>query len=331
MSVEIIAEAAQGYLGDPPAKTRLLVDCAAAAQADIVKFQLVYADEICTADHQHFDLFRQLEMPDADWRMVAERARSRDIGLFLDVFGDRSLDLACRIGADGVKLHSTDLLNVALMRHVAASPVRRVVLSAGGTFDGELSAAVGILREKRLVLMHGFQGYPTRADENQLARLERLRRAYPQCEIGFADHVSEDEPERLWLSAVAIGAGATVIEKHITPARALKEEDHESALNVDDFRAFAAAMRLASAALGTMSNEEDFGMTQAEVAYRHKMKKQVVAASDLEPGATLSAAQLMLRRTSAEGEICRDLAAVEGRRLRRAVSKGQAIRPEDLA
>jgi N,N'-diacetyllegionaminate synthase len=331
MSIEIIAEAAQGYLGDPPAKTRVLVDGAAAAQADIVKFQLVYADEICTPDHQHFDLFRQLEMPDAEWQAVAERARSRHIGFFLDVFGDRSLDLACRIGADGVKLHSTDLLNTALIRRVAASPVPRVVLSAGGTYEAELSNAIGIVKGKRVVLMHGFQGYPTRAGENQLARIERLRRAHPSCEIGFADHVPEDEPERLWLSAVAVGAGATIIEKHITTARALKEEDHESALNVDDFRAFAAAMRLASDALGAATSAEDFGMTPAEVAYRYKMKKQVVAAMDLASGATLGAAQLVLKRTSAEGEICRDLAEVEGRRLRRAVSKGQAIRPEDLA
>ncbi len=62
MSVEIIAEAAQGYEGNVT-QARLLARAAARAGADAVKFQLVYADELATPDYQYYDLFRNLEMP----------------------------------------------------------------------------------------------------------------------------------------------------------------------------------------------------------------------------------------------------------------------------
>ena len=331
MSLEIIAEAAQGYLADPVGRTRLLVDCAAAAGADAVKFQLVYADEICTPDHEHFGLFGRLEIPDADWQAVADRSRERRIRLYLDVFGERSLELACRIGADGLKLHSTDVLNLPLIRRVAACPLSRVILSSGGTFELEISEAVETLAGKKIVLMHGFQGYPTELGDNQVSRLQRLRERYPTCELGFADHVPEDEADRFWLATVAVGAGATVIEKHLTTALALKEEDHEAALNPDEFSLYGAAMRRAHAAYGVTGPADDFGMSEAERVYRRKTKKHVVASRPLKAGTLLGDEDLALKRTNATESVFRDLREVEGRRLRNAVATNRPIQSEDLA
>lgn len=331
MNIEVIAEAAQGYLGDAPGKTRLLVACAAAAGADGVKFQLVYADEICTPDHQHYDLFRRLEMPDSDWMAVADHARERGIGLYFDIFGSRSLDLASRVGAAGVKLHSTDVLNIGLIRQVAAGAVARVLLSAGGAYEPELFEAVALLTSKEVVLMHGFQGYPTRTEDNQIARLAEFSRRYPGCTLGFADHVPEADPVRFWLSAAAIGAGARVIEKHVTTALVLREEDHESALNPDEFARFVSNVRQAAAAVGATTAADDFGMSEGERRYRSAMKKQVVAARRLEAGTVLESEDLTLKRTSATESIYRDVRDVLGRRLRARVELDQPIRGGDLA
>ena len=153
MSLEIIAEAAQGYAGDNLSKALALVDCAAAARADAVKFQLVFADELCTEDYVHFALFRSLEMSDAEWRVVAERALAREIRLYFDVFGSRSLRLADSLGIHGLKLHSTDLFNLSLIREVAQASTARVILSAGGAFDAEVDEAVSLLSGKDLVVM----------------------------------------------------------------------------------------------------------------------------------------------------------------------------------
>lgn len=323
--IEIIAEAAQGFLGAPREKTALLARFAAAAGADAVKFQLVYADELCTPDHRHYGLFRDLEMPDADWLALGAQCSQLRVGLYVDIFGPRSLALAERMNVRGIKLHSTDMLNAPLLEDVARSGIGRILLSAGGCYLEEIGRAVAVLRGKDVVLMHGFQGYPTGAGENQLARIAVLRARFPGLAIGFADHVPEANAERTWLAGVAIGAGAIVIEKHLTTASVCKEEDHESALNPDEFAGFAANLRLAAAAMGTTLEDPDFGMTEREKAYRKQMKKHVVAARDLEAGRVIGADDLSLKRTSAGEGVLYDLAEAVGRRVTRAVPAGAPV------
>jgi N,N'-diacetyllegionaminate synthase len=323
--IEIIAEAAQGFLGAPREKTAQLARFAAAARADAVKFQLVYADELCTPDYKHYKLFSELEMPDADWQRLADLCRSLGIALILDVFGERSLALAARIGAAGVKIHSTDMLNASLLRAVGASDVKRVILSAGGCLLEEIERAVTAMRDKDVILMHGFQGYPTANDENQIARMALLRARFPNAKIGFGDHVPESDPSRLWLAATAVGAGAQVIEKHITTAVVCREEDHESALAPDEFAQFADNMRLAAAAFGAARDSSDFGMSEREKTYRHNMKKQVVAARELAVGTVVAESDLVLKRTSADHDVLYDLSEALGKRLAAPVGAGRAL------
>ena len=83
---------------------------------------------------------------------------------------------------------------------------------------------------------------PTELGDNQVSRLHRLRERYPTCELGFADHVPEDEEDRFWLATVAVGAGATVIEKHLTLDRAAPGPDHASSLEPGEFADMVAGM-----------------------------------------------------------------------------------------
>ena len=113
--IRIIAEAAQGFEGDP-LLARLLVRAAARAGADAVKFQLVYADEIATPDYKYYDLFKKLEMPAGCWRQVAGEAKKEGVGLYFDVFGKKSLRMALALGAEGLKIHATDFYHDELIR-----------------------------------------------------------------------------------------------------------------------------------------------------------------------------------------------------------------------
>jgi sialic acid synthase SpsE len=323
--IEIIAEAAQGFLGAPREKTALLARLAAAAKADAVKFQLVYADELCTPDYKHYKLFSELEMPDADWLALARQCRDLGIALYVDVFGERSLALAARMEVAGIKIHSTDMLNTALLEAAGRSPIGRVILSAGGCLGPEIQAAISLMKGKDIVLMHGFQGYPTAAGENQIARLAELRRAFPQVRLGFGDHVPETDAARLWLAAVAVGAGAQVIEKHITISSVAKEEDHESALNPDEFAAFVANVRVAHQALGAAAAAPDFGMSEREQQYRKQMKKHLVARRDLAAGAVLGAQDIGMKRTSASEGVLYEVGDALGRKLAAPLRAGEPI------
>lgn len=337
-SLLVIAEGAQGYEGDIGI-AKALVRAAAGAGADALKLQLVYADEMCTPDYKHHGLFRSLEMPDAHWDELSRLARDKNVGFMLDVFGSRSLALAAAIGVAAVKVHSTDMSNVALLQEAAACAVPLVLLSTGGCTRNEIAEALAILRAKNVVLLHGYQGYPTPLEANQIARLDALRAlgaatgGAGQLRLGFADHVPSNDSLRFVLAATAVGLGARVLEKHLTLAQAMKMEDHESALNPDEFAQFVTAMRQCLQGVGpprSASGSLDFGMHESEVAYRTSTRKHVVALRPLAAGSIVAPDMVGLKRTAAARFIC-DARDVYGKRLACDVPAAAAISQEMLA
>jgi N,N'-diacetyllegionaminate synthase len=330
--VQIIAELAQGFEGKPE-QSRLLLKAAAATGADAAKFQLVYADELAAPDYKHYQLFRSLEMPDDVWASLADFAAQLGVALQLDIFGERSLGLAERIGATAVKLHPTDIANVGLLDQVARSAVREVLLGAGGAHAGEIDHALGHLTGKQVGLLFGFQGYPTPLETNQIARVryfaDRLKKTHPNATVGFADHAPHESPLRYALAVAALGAGARILEKHLTLGRIMKLEDHESALNPDEFAEFVEVVRQSAEAVGEVADGADFGMSGAETTYRTTIRRHVVAGRDLARNSTLGPADLVLKRTSADDAIT-DLALVYDRRLKRDMRKNAAIAPGDI-
>lgn len=325
----IIAEIAQGFEGKP-AQASALLSAAANAGADACKFQLVYADELATADYKHFSLFQKLEMPDVVWQDLAAGARKLGIELHLDVFGERSLALAQAVGAKAVKVHSTDMSNPGLLAAIAASAIEEILLSTGGCTADEIERALGTLIGKRVVLLLGFQGYPTPVEANQILRLRQFAARFggrPDTQLGFADHAEPESPLSFALAAAALGAGATVIEKHITLAKVLKLEDHESALNPDEFSTFAQTMRDCAAALDSVGGSAEFDMHTAELGYRNMVRKHVVTVRDLTAGTILEASDIALKRT-ASTTFLQSASDVIGRRLTVDSRKDQAIRPD---
>lgn len=332
MTIQIVAELAQGFEGRTE-QARLLMRAAAAAGADAAKYQLVYADELATPDYQYYDLFRSLEMPDDVWIGLANYAAEQHIELHLDIFGARSLALAEKIGAHAIKLHGTDIANLGLLDAVARSSAKTVFLGAGAAYLSEIEHAISLLSGKKIVVLLGFQAYPTLTETNHIARVrhlcDRLSVVGEQLSLGFADHATPDSPLRFALAATAIGAGATYIEKHLTLGKVMQLEDHESALNPDEFKQFSQVMRDCSAALGKVADCNDFGMTEAENAYRRTIRRHVVAARAISSGHSIAPSDLVLKRTSAQQPIT-DLQNVYQKVTCRALTANQAILIEDI-
>ena len=306
---------------------------AATAGADAAKYQLVYADELAAPDYKHYELFKSLEMPDEVWQDLSAYASELGIQLHLDIFGSRSLELAGRIGAGAIKLHATDLANVGLLGEVARSRAPRVLLGAGGAHAGELEEALRILGSKPVVILLGFQSYPTPDDMNQIARVRFLAEGkatnHPNVRVGFADHAGPDTPFRYALAATAVGAGATVIEKHLTLGRIMQMEDHESALNPDEFLEFTRVVHTCAQAVGVTTDADDFGMSEPEKGYRTTIRRHVVTGRPLAKGSALAPADLVLKRTSAALAVT-ELRQAYRKTLKRDLGKDAPILPEDI-
>jgi sialic acid synthase SpsE len=332
--VNIVAEIAQGYEGKPEL-AGLLTTAALRSGADIIKYQLVYADELVTPDYKHHALFSSLEMDLKVWKGLRDRIRKENKLMYVDLYGQKSLEVALEIGVDGVKLSTTDFYNDQL-REDALQSFSNILISIGGIPISDVDRLVDELvkqnlnNRKQITLLYGFQAEPTPLEQNNLAKIRRYKERYSQFEIGFMDHSDGAHEEGILLGLLALGFGVSMIEKHITLDRELEIEDYVSGLAPSKFIEFVRVIRKFEAAIG--SNSLD--ITALEEEYRRGAAKVVVAQRKIRAGQEITSDDIMLKRsgrtTSGLGGAYNQMPQVLGRQLVRDIEKDYPLLSEDL-
>ena len=329
MKTKIIAEVAQGFEGSFK-QSKLLIKAAAKAKADAVKFQLVFADELATPEYKYFKLFKELEMTNNKWQLLSEYAKKLSIELIVDIFGKKSLSLACKLELSCIKIHGTDITNIEFLNLVSKSNISSVILGIGGSRYHEINEAIKILKNKKLTILLGFQAYSTKTEDNQISRIKILSKKFKENLIfGFADHEIKDDIKYI-ISLIAIGFGAKVIEKHITLGKIMELEDYESALNPDEFKKFVDIVRSSEKSIGISKDKVDFGMSQSELEYSKKIRRHVVSSKRILKGTILKPEHLLLKRTSSLKNI-QDLKKVYNKKVLKTIEKNKPLKLKDLS
>ena len=322
----VIAEMACAHEGRPDMAYRL-VDIAAESKADAVQLQLFSANSIVTPSHPSYDVAKRLEIPRDEWPSILAHAKQAGLHVWANVFDEEALAIAMSEGADALKLHSTDLSNPRMLDAVGSTG-KLVSLAVGGSTLDEISQAVWHLRERGttdLILMHGYQGYPTIPQDARLGFIETLRRLF-DCPIGYQDHTDGSSDLALFLPLVAIGAGACVLEKHYTDNRARKGTDYEAALDPEDLTRFVAMVRDVDAAIGDGAVRP---LSPAEIKYRHTFKRTIVAACSIKKGDEFTGDMLAFMRGE-PGLLPSEADRIIGRRSRRDIPQYANITLADL-
>lgn len=326
----IIAEAAQGYEGKP-GLGELLVRAAAAASADAIKFQMVFADDVAVAGYQYYGWYQQLEMAEDSWVRLKEVAHKSGLAFYLDISGERAFQLARRVMPDAAKIHSGNFFNHPLVEQILGT-FPRVLVSTGGITVEEIERFIHRHRLEpgagRVAFLFGFQAEPTPLEENRLARLPMLIRRLEGFEVGFMDHTDGAGDDVIHVSIMAQTLGVRLFEKHLTLDRCLRLEDYASALEPSRFGEYVKTLRRLDIVLGA----SDLALGDGERAYRRRIVKKLIAMRDLPAGHILTASDFVQKRLDAEGEsFCYDSDLVLGRRLAGPIPAGRPLREEDLA
>lgn len=288
----VIAEMASAHEGKTDLAHRL-VDAAAEAGAEAVQLQLYVAEHLVSPDRWDFPMTKAYEIAQDDWPGIMAHAQEAGLLVWANVFDEPSLGTALRAGADVLKLHCSDTSNPVMLDAVARTG-KPVSLSLGGATPDEAAQALFRVREggaDDVILMHGFQAFPTATEDSRLGYLRTLRQMFG-CVVGYQDH-TEGGDEMAWaLPLVAIALGASILEKHYTLNRAEKGPDYQSALDPDVLAHFVERVET-DRALGTGTITP---FSDPEQAYRTRMKKHLVAARRIEAGEVLSPDMVALMR-----------------------------------
>ncbi len=298
----IIAEVGINHNGELE-KALAMVEVAAQAGADAVKFQTFRADELVGDDGLTYTyqsqgrsvtesmlaMFKRYEFEWDDWRLIKKRCD--DIGIsFLSTPQNRSdLDLLLGLGIAAIKVGSDDLTNIPLLKDYASTGLP-LILSAGMADLAEIFqslAAIGGLGGYPCALLVCTSLYPTPPAAANLLRIKTLGAAFPMLVLGFSDHT------RGRLAApVALALGAKVFEKHFTLDHDLPGPDHWFSEDPEGLRAWIKAIRAADEMLGS-------GIVQAAEEENHMKilaRRTITAACDICPGDKLTSEKLVLRR-----------------------------------
>ena len=338
--IKIIAECAQGYLSDSADESinlaKWLVRSAKSSGSDAVKFQLILADELCTPDYKYYGLSKKLELGLDGWSEICQLAKNIDIEIIFDIFGIQSFHMAEILGVKEIKLHPTDFRNTKLLEAVSKSKkISKIIAGCGGSLFDEIKSTLSILgNKKEITLLHGFQGYPTPLEQNCLDRIKVLKKISEVSKsnliIGFADHAEPLSVDATHLATMAIGLGASVIEKHLTLAKCLNLEDNESALSPDELARFVDIIRRVTKSKGNSHQKtSSFDLPQSEVKYREFCTRHVVTTRELKIGDLITENDICLKRSSNKNPIT-EISQVIGKKLVNKKLCNQALSIKDF-
>jgi len=298
--VYVIAEAGVNHNGKYDLAVKL-IDAAQRAGADAVKFQVFTAESLViadapTADYQkqqgHVDqrqMLRQLELSRREFTDLYRYSGQKGIEFLATPFSIDDLEFLLDVGVSAVKLASPDLVNLPLLERAIDSKLP-VIASSGACHIQEIDDAVDTFANRgalaRLVLMHCISSYPTAMSQMNLSVVTNLAQRFP-VPIGFSDHTSE------WVTgALAVAAGATVLEKHFTLDRTWPGPDQAFSLEEAQLRNYILAAREACQAMG----EPHRKLLDCEHEVRRVSRGSVVAAADIPAGTILTPAMLTVKR-----------------------------------
>jgi len=298
--IEVIAEIAQGYLGQYNS-CKTYIEASAKAGATSIKFQLVYADELCTKDYKHYKLFKSLELNFKSWFKLKKIADKNKLNMYFDIFGNKSLSIAKKLNIKGIKVHPTDLTNNNLLIKIKKSGLKKIIIGIGGSNKDHIISAVRHVQNNKnqICLMHGFQGYPTLLKDNELNRIIYLRNFFNKnknISFGFADHTLPNSPNSHLASVLAVGLGCSIIEKHITISKILKIEDYESAYNPDEFYDFVSIIKDCQQIINT-KNLNKFKLNRKEIKYSSAISRNYISKKKILKNSILNENMFDLKRS----------------------------------
>lgn len=304
MKTLIIAEAGVNHNGDINL-AKQLIDVAAEAGADLVKFQTFLADDLVTqsapkADYQidatdknesQLGMLRKLELSEEMHCKLIAYSQAKQIEFFSTGFDLKSIAMLIRLGQNKFKIPSGEITNIPLLRFVGKQN-KQVFISTGMSNMDEIAQALTILQEagtpkEQITVLHCTSAYPAPYNEINLRAILSIKE-YFGISVGYSDHSSGIE-----VAIAAASLGACVIEKHFTLDKSLPGPDHKASLDPKQLKKMIIAIRNIELALGDGVKQ----LMPCEIDNQNVVRKYLIAKTPIKKDEVLSEINLTTKRT----------------------------------
>ena len=302
MGTIIIAEAGVNHNGSLETALRM-VDAAAEAGADYIKFQTFQTQNLVTSDCSPADyqqknmgavsqaaMLKKLELTQEDFRVINEYCKRKGIGFLSTPFDKESVRFIASLNPDYIKVPSGEITNLPYLREVAATDIP-VIISTGMCEMKDVREALLPFAERsyptdKIILLHCTTEYPAPMEDVNLKAMSSLRRQFG-LEAGYSDHT-----EGISISLAAAALGAVVIEKHFTLSREMEGPDHIASLEPEELAQLVKGVRDIEKALGDGCKR----VTESERKNIIAARRSIVAARKIPKGKVIEAGDIAAKR-----------------------------------
>ena len=300
MSTEIIAEIASSHQGVDE-NIYELINYLHKNNHKLIKFQIFDLKCILHPDDVTSDLHKIYISPEI-WNDIIEHSIDLKLKIILEIYDLKSFKLINHNqNIYGYKIPTADIFDTELINAVCNTS-KNVYIGTGGSLIDEVNDLVNTLLKNypgiKLTLLHGFQDFPTKPEITELNKISYLKSKFPNCLIGYADHMEASKNSRNTLCFMSISLGVNVIEKHITLNREQQGFDYYSSLNPDEFIQFCNDVKVYEKSLEIHSEHK---LSKVEESYRNKMKKYAVLLEDCYEGDDLNIKNILFVRVNKKG------------------------------
>ncbi|HEY3272826.1 MAG TPA: N-acetylneuraminate synthase family protein [Methanocella sp.] len=315
----IIAEAGSNHDGRL-AQAKRLIDIAAGAGADAVKFQSFRAEKLFNeVSHKGVvDMLTAMEVQESWHGELRDYAKGKDIVFLSSAFDEKTADMLDRLGIPAHKIASYEMTHAPLLEHVARQG-KPIILSTGMATEkeiGESLKAIEATGNRQVALLHCVSQYPATPENVNLRSMVSLKKFGKP--VGFSDHTLN-----IYAPVAAVALGACIIEKHFTISRLIPGPDHPYALEPDALKAMVSGIREVELELGS----GEIGPAACEKGER-LYRRAVFASQDIPAGTVITKDMTMIVRPAPEGSLTPgQLKDIVGKKLKTGLKKGDHFTP----
>lgn len=311
-----------------------LIDAAAYAGADAVKFQTFRAEQVVTAagemaDYQkrnlgktesQLEMVKKLELPERHWPKLIQRAKEKGIIFFSAPHGHiASADYLQKLRVSAFKFGSGDLTNIPLLEHVAKFK-KPMILGTGMSNLEEVKEAVSVIKKSgnnQIVVLHCTTDYPLAPENVNLRAMQTLMKELGVL-VGYSDHTLGPQT-----AVMATAMGACMIEKHLTLDKTLPGPDQAASMEPLEFQEMVRQIQKAIVILGSPQKK----LLRCEKQYVAVARKSLVAAQKIKKGEKFTVKNLTVKRPGT-GLLPKKFKEVLGKVAAKAVPKDALITEE---
>ena len=306
--MKLIAETAWHHEGDFNFMRMLLDNILNKTKADVVKFHLLMGlDEYMDKNYALYQKLEKWMFTEYQWSELLDSALQSNMQLMLLFNDTKSIDFGMKYNPSLIEIHSTCLNDIYLLEKLKdkINKEQKVVLGVGGSSIYEIEDAIETLRHNNIILMFGFQNYPTSFSDINLKKMKRIMRLFPEFEYGYADHSAWNEKDNILITLLVAAIGMKYIEKHITIEVGNQRCDWQAAISIETFNEIEEKLNL----LESIDGDGLIRLNEGEKRYTiiGPMKKAAFLSRNVKKGEKLNKELLLFKRT----EVITDISITE--------------------